>query len=232
MFAGLSFLVGLGACGLVAAAVWLWLRQSQILHREAFQALAARRGWSLTVTEQRLGRPAILRLTSRSGSGWHTETRLYPGSDHGMPDYLTTEFVAEDPSWPAGTCILTPGHPEPGQVASQTALARPLPAGPSRLSMQDRVDLALSDDISAQLRGYKAPFGLNLQASDDPLHRFDLEALAKVLAAWEPVQPSVDGQPLIRIGPAGFKLQVNHAIRRADQMERFIDFALALIRVL
>lgn len=234
MFAGQLLLYGLGACGLLAAGVGLWLRQSRIMQREAFQALAARRGWSLTISEQKLGRPAILRLTARSGSGWHTETRLYPGSDHGMPDYLTTEFVAEDPVWPEGSCVLLPADPVQDQQSGQTGgpASGPLRLGRSRLALQDRVDLALTDDVSAQLLSHAAPPGLWLQATADPLHRFDLEALAKVLAAWTPLQATLDGQPMIRISPQGFKVQVNHAIRRADQMERFIDFALELIRVI
>ena len=229
MSAGTTIATILLLCALAVAGagLWLWLKQQQILQREAFQALAARRGWSLTLSEQKLGRPAILRLTARSGRGWHCESRLSPGPDHGMPDYLTTEFIAQDPHWPDGNLVLTPGE-KMGADISVVALTK----GKSQLSIQDRVDLALPNAISAQLRDFAAPQDLKVQATLDPTHRFDLDVLATVLTEWQMQQANTDGQPLIHIGPEGFRVQVNYGMRRAEQMESFIDFALNLIRVI
>lgn len=229
MSAGTTIASILLLCVLVAAGLGLWLKQQQILQREAFQALAARRGWSLTISEQKLGRPAILRLTARSGRGWHCESRLSPGADHGMPDYLTTEFLAQDPHWSDGHLVLTPRlvTTAPGETPTIA-----LPKGKSRLSMQDRVDLALPDNLSVQLSDYPSQPDLNVQASFDPAHRFDLDALGKVVSDWQMQQANLDSQPLIHIGPEGFRVQVSHGMRRADHMETFIDFALEVIRVI
>ena len=113
-----------------------------------------------------------------------------------------------------------------------TAATAELPQGKSHLSLQDRVDLALPDALAGQLQSFPSAPGLNAQATSDPAHRFDLTALANVVADWPLQQTTVDGQPLILIGPDGFQLQVSHGMRRADQMEHFIDFALDVIRVL
>jgi hypothetical protein len=205
-------------CALVAAGVWAWLKQQQIVQREAFQALAARRGWSLTISEQKLGRPAILRLTARSGSGWHAESRLDAGDTH---SFQTTVFVGEEPHWPDGCLVLTPDLQQPQG-----------PVGRSQHSLETRVTLALPAGLMAQMRPFPAPPGLIVQATLDPVHRFDLEALAKVMADWDPQHHSSDGQPVILIGPEGLRVQVSHGMRRADQMEQFIDFALEVIRVI
>jgi hypothetical protein len=219
-------------CAFAAAGFWLWLKQQQILQREAFQALAARRGWSLTISEQKLGRPAILRLTARSGRGWHCESRLDPGHDpaqhQGKPGYHTTEFTAEEPRWPDGCLVLTPERAKP-------ALA-PLPAQSATMrsdaSVETRINLAIPPGIAAQLRLFDAPPGMAAKASTDPVHRFDLEALTKVMVAWEPQQRKSDGEPVILISPEGFRVRLSHGMHRADQMEPFIDFALELIRVI
>jgi hypothetical protein len=216
-------------CALVAAGAGLWLKQQQILQREAFQALAARRGWSLTLSEQKLGRPAILRLTARSGRGWHCESRRYPAPDHAMPDYLTTEFVAAEPHWAEGHLVLTPGRPEPAGPDLATPELR---LRKSALSLQDRIGLALGTEISTKLRQYPAPAGLTVLASGDPVHRFDLDALATIMADWQVQNHGTDGLPIVQIGPEGFRVQVNYGMRRAEPMEGFIDFALDLIRVI
>ena len=125
--------------------------------------------------------------------------------------------------------VLTPGNPD----QTDTDRAAPdLPTGESALSLQDRIDLALPDEISLRLGPYSGPAGLSVQATSDPTHRFDLDTLASLVAEWQPHQSDADGLPVIQIGPEGFRVQVRHAIRRADQMESFIDFALNLIRVI
>ena len=235
MSAGTTIASILLLCAVLAVGVWLWLKQRQTVQREAFQALAARRGWSLTISEQKLGRPAILRLTARSGRGWHCESRLHGGPDHGMPDYLTTEFVAEEPQWPEGSLVLTAATAD--STVSDPALSDPdapntLRPGKSKLTMADRVSLALKVEEASQLRPYPAPLGLDARATCDPAHQFDLDALAEVLAVWPAQYDDTDGQPIIQIGPLGFRVQVNHGMDRADQMESFIDLALNLIRVI
>jgi hypothetical protein len=223
--AGTTIAIVLLLCAALAGGGVLWLKQQQIFQREAYQALAARRGWSLTISEQKLGRPAILRLSARSGSGWHTESRLDAGDKQGMPRFLTTEFSAPEPHWPDGCLVLTPGLMAPDP-------AEPLPQGRSRLSLDARISLAVPSGIAAQLQTFPAPPALTVQATIDPVHRFDLEALAKAMTDWEPQRRSSDGQPVILISPEGFRVRLSHGMRRADQMESFIDFALEVIRVI
>lgn len=229
MSAGTTIASILLLCALVAAGVWLWLRQQHGLQLEAFQALAARRGWSLTISEQKLGRPAVLRLSARSGRGWHCVSRRDQGPDQGMPAYLTTQFVAEDPHWSDGHLILAPGAPD----QSDPDIVTPdLPKGKSALSLKGRIDLARTDDTTLHYAPYPGPAGLAVLATNDPAHRFDLNAMASIIAEWPPHQSDVDGLPVIQISPEGFRMQVSYGMRRADQMEGFIDFALNLIRVI
>lgn len=92
--------------------------------------------------------------------------------------------------------------------------------------------MAVPPELQAQLRPFPSPAGLTVQATVDPVHRFDLDALAKVMENWNPHTQSSDALPVIQIGSDGFRLQVSHGMRRADEMESFIDFALAVIRVI
>ena len=228
MFAGFSIVLAIGCGAILGAGAVLWLNRQQTLQREAFQALAARRGWSLTISEQKLGRPAILRLTSRSGSGWHAESRLDAGDVKGMPSFRTTEFAAVEPHWPEGCLVLTPGPAD----AEAAPLSATLPQGRSKLSLEARVNLAVPSGTAAQLQGFPARPGVTVRATIDPVHRFDLDALAKVMTDWKPQRHSSDGQPVILISAEGFRVRLSHGMRRADQMERFIDFALEVIRVI
>lgn len=228
MFAGIAIVFAIGCGAVLGAGAVLWLNRQQTIQREAFQALAARRGWSLTISEQKLGRPAILRLTSRSGSGWHAESRLDAGDAKGMPSFLTSEFAAEEPRWPDGCLVLTPGPVDAGGPNPPRAL----PQGRSKLSLDARVNLAVPSGIATQLHHFPAPPTVTVQATVDPAHRFDLDALGKVMAAWQPQRSSSDGQPVILISPDGFRVRLSHGMRRADQMESFIDFALEVIRVI
>lgn len=224
MSAGTTIASILLLCALCATGLTLWLKQQQILQREAFQALAARRGWSLTVSEQKLGRPAILRLTSRSGSGWYSESRLDSGDKQGTRNSLSTLFAAAEPHWPEGCLVLTTDLPE--------GATGPQPVGRSLQNLAHRISMAVPVGLQAQLRGFPAPAGLSVRATVDPVHRFDLDALAKVIDAWDPQSHTRATEPVIQIGPEGFRVQVNHGMRRADQMEIFIDYALAVVRVL
>jgi hypothetical protein len=57
-----EILVALGLASAVAGVVQAWRRGLANGRREDLRALAARRGWSLTVTGGRLGREGALRL--------------------------------------------------------------------------------------------------------------------------------------------------------------------------
>jgi hypothetical protein len=129
---------------------------------------------------------------------------------------------------------LTPGLSEPATPDLATPdLAEPdLRLGKPALSLQDRITLALGTEIFSQLRQYPAPAGLTVLASGDPVHRFDLDALATIMAEWQAQNHGTNGLPIVQIGPEGFRVQVNYGMRRAEPMESFIDLALNLIRVI
>ncbi len=223
MSAGLVLVYVFVISVLSGALVFLWLKQQQIAQREAFQSLAARRGWALTVTEQKLGKPAILRLTSRSGTGWHAETRLDAGDQNGQARILATEFYAAYPQWPDGSLVLTLATQDEGDRGSQD-LSEP--------DLVKRVSQFIPDGIVAQLQSFVAPSGLTVRATVDPLFRFDLPEIAKTTTSWQPQRRGTDGQPVILIGAEGFRVRLGHGMRRADEMEKFIDFALEIIRVM
>ena len=61
----LNLLLSLGFAASVGAAVHFWRGHLDAARQDAMQALAARRGWALTVTGERLGRAGTLRLRLR-----------------------------------------------------------------------------------------------------------------------------------------------------------------------
>jgi hypothetical protein len=203
-----------------AAAAWFLLQRRRIARDEAFQALAARRGWSLTISDQTLGRPPSLRLAARSGPGW-TARATRAGHGGARPIQAGTEFEADEPRWADGLLVIGPAPdkgpdlPSPASPEGQRALAR-----------------TLGDDVAkyaAVLRPAPLDHGLALYATADLPPRFDIPAIGRRLAAWEG-HPTAS--PILILGPDGLRLRLRHDTVRADRMERFIDLALDLSRTL
>ena len=227
-FLVLVLLIGLA----VAAGVVIFLvqTQAQSTQREAFQALAARRGWSLNISEQKLGRPAVLRLTSRSGHGWTAQARRLSGDAARPAQQLTTEYEADEPSWTEGLLVIGPPLPEDqAAVLSQAQGALDSPEGQKLLSG------FLGDDVAkygAVLRQYPTKANITVLATADPRHRVDFGDIGKLIDTWKPQVSGEKGRPILILGPDGMRLRLRHGTRRADQMESFIDLALDIGRVL
>lgn len=229
MPAVLTVLVVLVFLALAGGVVYLWLRLRETSRREALQALAARRGWALTISEQKLGRPGVLRLMPRGGPTWTAETRRIESAlptalsgtaaAKGKPD-AATEYVAAEPHRAEGLLIVAPRPADPG----------PEPApGASLDSAEGAAFLARTvgpdmTNYGAVLSRQPAPDSLYLLGSD-PTHRLDLGDLAKLMDGCPPMGPAGTGHPVVIIGPDGLRLRLRHGISRADQMEAFIDFA-------
>ncbi len=93
----------------------------------------------------------------------------------------------------------------------------------------------LGDDVakySAVLVHYPTEAGVTVFASADPTHHFDFGDIAKVILPWDGHISGDKGRPILTVGPEGMRLRLRHGTRRADPMERFIDLALDLGRVL
>ena len=217
----LSILLVSGLFALSGATVAVVLRQREQARREAFQALAARRGWSFTMTDQKLGRPGVLRLSSRSGPGWTVESRRDAATGPGTRGSdVMTEFRAEDPRWPEGLLILAP----PQGAGGAPAAADPV-----------RAWLAPGDaDGMTRLAGTLTPqptdLPVTLLASDPGLPRIDLAELAAALTRWTPQIAGERGHPVLMLGPDGLQLRLRHAITAAERMEAFVDLGLEAIR--
>jgi hypothetical protein len=200
----------------VTGAGWVALARRRTARDEAFQALAARRGWSLTISDQKLGRPPSLRLAARSGPGW-TARATRAGRGDARPIQAGTEFAVDEPRWTDGLFVIGPA-PDTASLQSaegQRALSR-----------------ALGDDVAkyaAVLRHAPLDDGFALYATADLPPRFDIPATVRRLAAWEGTQAS---RPILILGPEGMRLRLRQDTTRADRMERFIDLALDLARTL
>jgi hypothetical protein len=215
------------ALALAVAVVALWLRLREATRREALQALAARRGWGLTIAEGKLGRPAVLRLQPRGGSGWQLTARRGAGAGEGSAfrdQGGTTEYHSEEPDWPDGLLIL--GPPLPPDAGSPPALDSP--EGRPLLARLVGADLAAH---APALRLWPGPAAFAVIATADPAHRADLGDLAKIYAALPPMtDPALF--PVLVLGADGLRLRLRRDIRRADRMEGFIDLAQDLGRLL
>jgi hypothetical protein len=220
------------AIGLAIAVVALWLRLSAVTRREALQALAARRGWALNLTEGKLGRPAALRLQPRGGSGWQVTARRESAPGIALrPKSEATDYEAPDPDWPDGLLVIGPTLPLGGGLpetpTSPTTLDGPVgQAILARLLGADHVRLG------PDLQPFAGPVGLVVVATTDPTHRIDLAEVGKLYLAYGEREPDPACWPAMMLGADGFSLRLRHEVKRADKMEAFIDFAQDLSRIL
>lgn len=215
----LNLLLVLGFAAAVGGAVHFWRRHLETARRDDMQALAARRGWALTVTGERLGRTGTLRIVPRGGLPWMAEAR--PRSAPGGP---STDYEAEAPRWAEGTLLM---------------IAAPLPrtGGHDAAAIPDlralRAILGEDGARSAEpLRFVPAPEGVTALSDGDPSFRADLTDLALVLRKWAPVTSGPQGLPVLILSPEGLRLRLRIALDRPEQMERFLDLALELSRLI
>jgi hypothetical protein len=202
----LNLLLSLGFAAAAGAAVQAWRRHLADARREGMRALAARRGWALMATEERLGRVGTLRLSPRGGLPWVAEARPKDG-----PTPSATLYEAEAPRWAEGRLVLMLGS-----AADLRALRE-----------------ALGDEAGlAALPRVEGPEGLVALSDGAPPLRVDLALLSQVLRSWVPVAQGVRGRPVMILSPEGFRLRLSHPIRRPEQMERFLDLALELSRLI
>ncbi len=224
---------GLLAVGTLAVAAYgmvLWMRLYEVRRHAAFEALAARRGWSLSLSGRTLGRPATLRLTARSGPGWQAEARLSSATGDSGPQRRITEWSCDEPRWTEGTLIIGPAIPE-GATAIAAQVLTHLD-GPQGRRMLQRLTGGRLGFEAAGLRPIDGPEALTVFATADPRRRVDLADVAKLFDAWQPSRPGDDGQPILILSPGGLRLRLRHDTRTADRMEAFIDLALASARTL
>lgn len=219
-----AFLI-LIALGLAVAVLALWLRLRQATQREALQALAARRGWGLSITGQRLGRPSFLRISPRAGHTWQVSVRGEAGEGLRLKNPpQSTEFAAVEPQWADGLLVIAP-------LLQDSAVLSHLdsPEGQALLARMLGDDMA---GYAAVLRHYPGAEPITVLASADPAHRIDRGDVGKMFAAWNAQAPQSDTMAVMILGSDGFRLRLRTGIARADRMEAFIDLALDLVRIL
>lgn len=225
----LNLLFSVAFAGAVGGALHLWRVHLDTSRREGMQALAAQRGWALTVTGERLGRAGTLRLVPRGGLPWVAEAR--PGlGPKGKP---VTEYEAEEPSWAEGTLVLVAAAADEPRIEPDPSPDAPhVPLSPSR----DRaLRTLLGEELarqSAPLSPVAAPEGLTALAQGDPWLRVDLGILSQAMRDFVPVGPGPEGRPILILGPDGMRLRLRQTIKRPEQMERFLDLALELSRLI
>lgn len=198
----LDVLLAVGLSAAFAGAVRLWRRAVETGRREDLQALAARRGWSLTVTGERLGRGGSLRIASRGGHAWEAEVRADVTAGG-----VVTEYEADSPRWAEGTLI-----------AYREAADAP------------GVEPTIGPDLATRAAGLPRRTEIDsviLLSDADPGLRLIPDDLARAFAGW-----TAPGTPVLLLGPEGLRLRLRTAIDRADRMERFVDLAFDLSRVI
>lgn len=201
----LSLLLWAAFAAAVAGAVHLWRRHEEARRLEDLRALAARRGWSLTVTGERLGQAGSLRLAPRGGNPWVAESRPRPPAG----EEPATTYEAEEPRWAEGTLVLAPAAMGLSALEARAAA----------------LGIALPPPVAG-------PEGILALASAEPGRRADMGDLARAMGAWAPTRAGPRGLPLVVLGPGGLRLALGHAVTRADQAERFVDLAQDLTRLI
>lgn len=204
------------------------LQAWQTKRHEEFQELAARRGWSLTVTREVLGRPAVMRLQPRGGSGWVMESRRQRGGN-GQTGQASAEFAARDPVWSGGTMVM--GPPLSPEVAALTNMMSEGLSGPLGQKVMARLTGETDLRDAAPLRVQQGPAEVSVLATASLGNHFDLKALSRAYDTWQPAQTGERGWPVLIISREGFKLRLRHDLRRASVAERFIDLSLELARL-
>ncbi|SMY07938.1 hypothetical protein [Flavimaricola marinus] len=228
MLTGLIILVVVIACGFAGM---LWLRQREIANHEAMQALAARRGWSLNVSNQSLGRPAVLRLSARSGVHWQAEARrLAPTTPFGGATGQTTDFRGPEPIWPEALLVIGPSGRD--ALVDQAHQMLDGTSGGSAQKLLGQAASAAVLPMIDQLTAQPAPDGVSILATQDPSRAFDLKDIAKLIREWSAQRANDMSQPIVILGPDGFRMRLGHGTSSAEQMEQFIDLALAIGRVI
>lgn len=216
----LNVILSVAFGGALVGVVQVWRRRRDDTRRDDLQALAARRGWALNVTEQRLGRASTMRITPRGGHRWTAETRNEGGNETGQtaqPLRQITEYEADEPRWLDGTMIVTLARSETTDGDAKMRV---------RLLGEDAARHA------AQMPRVPSPAGLVVLADVDPAYRFDFGDIERLMATWQPLVTGERGAPILVLSPEGVRLTVRHRIVRADHMERFIDLALGLSRLI
>lgn len=209
-----AFLVMAGA-----VAYW-WVRMQDTNRLEDLQALAARRGWALTMSEAQLGRPGILRLMPRGGMAWVIETR----HSETTPAVQSTEFLSEEPHFPHGIAMIGPALPDGIDPASFGPLDNA-----QGLALATKVLGAGLAGHTTYLSLWPAPAPLSVWADAAPTPRLDLADMAKLYASFAQEQRQ---QPVIILTQDGMRMYLPNALTHAGQIERFVDFALEAARIL
>jgi len=226
MTAVLTILVVAAFLTLAGGVVYLWLRLNETSRREALQALAARRGWALNISSEYLGRPGMLRLSPRGGPAWTVETRALASLvESAAAGRQATEYLAEEPRWPEGILVICPPLPE--EFAPQDG-GRPFDGPEARAFLAARLGQSFARSTTG-LSAWPAPEGMALLCTQDPVPRFDPPAMARALDLWG---LEAGRRPVVVFGPEGLRLHLPEGLRRAGQMERFIDLAHELGRLL
>lgn len=205
---------------ITAGVLIVYLRQRDQTRREAIEALAARRGWSLMITRQSLGRPSIMRLSSRSGPVWQAEIKRFE-ADSGAKAQNITEYHSNATSWSDQLLILC--H------ASEEAPAPNPQATVDLDAIRGLVGQDIGDSIPP-LYVWPSHDSIMVYASADPTLRTDLNDLAKVFLEWEPLKAGPRGQAVVLLGSTGLRVRLRHSVNGADGLERFVDYATGLYR--
>lgn len=214
----------------LAVGLLFWFRRVDAARIEEFQALAARRGWALNVKEQRLGRPAVMRLSPRAGGTWLLETRLHGSNSVGSGELQYTEFNITTPFWLEGTMVIGPQIPD--DTAALSNFIADKMDGPMGERLLGQIIGEHSAADAAGLSLHDGPDTLTILANTRPGLRFDLVAVARCMASWNQQSDDIKDHPIVIVNRDGLNVRLRQAIGRADKMEEFIDMSLELARIM
>ncbi len=257
MDSDMMWTVGIILAVVAAFGLILWFSiQAEKRRFEALQAMAAERGWTVrrerfdrargfvvTPAEGNDWELEVRRSRSASGAGSRSAQRGGRRGSHGItrvsasgsgrssaPDPGRAEFRAARPVLPGGLAIFASGAPGGG-----TALGE---AASSLLGLFDNkigkamLSRVLGPDMGEHvgaLQSFPAPEGSNLtvMATADPSMWFDVAAIGKALAGWQPL-PGHTMLPQVAIGEAGLRLFIPREVTDPAAVARLVELGLEL----
>jgi len=206
--------------------------------KDALSEMAAARGW--IVNHETFGKGRGFVVTPADGGDWSLEVRRRQSSRSTGAGGRTTgssspgrsEFRVPDPALPGGLAVFMPGSRDGAEGAAFGEAASSIMGLFDNSFGRAMLGRLLGPDMGEHvgaLQSFPSPPGSGLQvlATADPSLWFDLAAIGRTLAGWQP-SGRMEAPPQMIVGEAGLRIMVPRELSNAEAVAQMVDVGLAL----